>query len=36
MLIFNGSWNNIEIPKDWKKTDVLPVFSKDKHDDLGK
>jgi len=26
----------MEIPEEWKKTDVLPVFSKDEHDDLGK
>lgn len=34
-LIFNKSFNNEEIQKDWKNADDLPVATKGKQDDPG-
>ncbi|KGL73116.1 Putative 115 kDa protein in type-1 retrotransposable element R1DM, partial [Tinamus guttatus] len=34
-IIFERSWRAGEVPEDWKKTNVTPVFKKDKREDPG-
>ncbi|PKU46975.1 rna-directed dna polymerase from mobile element jockey-like [Limosa lapponica baueri] len=33
--IFERSWRTGEVPEDWRKANVIPVFKKDKKKDLG-
>ncbi|GAB0177007.1 mitochondrial enolase superfamily member 1 [Grus japonensis] len=35
-VIFERSWRTGEVPEDWRKANVTPVFKKDKKEDLGK
>lgn len=34
-IIFERSWQLGEVPKDWKKANVSPVFKKSKNEDPG-
>ncbi|PKU44861.1 rna-directed dna polymerase from mobile element jockey-like [Limosa lapponica baueri] len=34
-IIFEGSWRTGEMPEDWRKANVIPVFKKGKKEDLG-
>ncbi|PKU45804.1 hypothetical protein llap_3890 [Limosa lapponica baueri] len=34
-IIFESSWRTGEVPEDWRKTNVTPVFKKDKKDNPG-
>ncbi|KFP27790.1 RNA-directed DNA polymerase from mobile element jockey, partial [Colius striatus] len=34
-IIFSKSWRTGEVPEDWKKANVTPVFKKGKKEDLG-
>ncbi|CAM5127912.1 unnamed protein product [Eretmochelys imbricata] len=34
-VIFENSWRSGEIPEDWKKANVVPIFKKGKKDDPG-
>lgn len=36
MIIFKRLWRSGEIPEDWKKINVIPVFKKGKEEDPGK
>ena len=35
-IIFEKSWLSVEIPSDWKKENIIPVFKKGKKEDPGK
>jgi len=34
-VIFENSWQSGEIPGDWKKGNIVPVFKKAREDDPG-
>ncbi|PKU31507.1 rna-directed dna polymerase from mobile element jockey- hypothetical protein [Limosa lapponica baueri] len=34
-IIFERSWRTGEVPEDWRKANVTPVFKKGKKEDLG-
>jgi len=34
-IIFERSWKTVEVPKDWRKANVTPVFKKGKKKDPG-
>ncbi|CAM5177829.1 unnamed protein product [Eretmochelys imbricata] len=34
-IIFENSWGSGEVPEDWKKANVVPIFKKGKKDDPG-
>ncbi|PKU40746.1 rna-directed dna polymerase from mobile element jockey-like [Limosa lapponica baueri] len=34
-IIFESSWRTGEVPEDWRKANVIPVFKKDKKEGLG-
>ncbi|PKU42688.1 rna-directed dna polymerase from mobile element hypothetical protein [Limosa lapponica baueri] len=34
-IIFDKSWRTGEVPEDWRKANVMPVFKKGKKEDLG-
>ncbi|KFQ54357.1 RNA-directed DNA polymerase from mobile element jockey, partial [Pelecanus crispus] len=34
-IIFEKSWQSGEVPADWKKGDVVPIFKKGRKDDPG-
>ncbi|CAM4572670.1 unnamed protein product [Caretta caretta] len=34
-IIFENSWRSGEVPDDWKKANVVPIFKKEKKEDLG-
>ncbi|CAM5076950.1 unnamed protein product [Eretmochelys imbricata] len=34
-IIFQNSWRSGEVPDDWKKTKVVPIFKKEKKEDPG-
>ncbi|CAM5091720.1 unnamed protein product [Eretmochelys imbricata] len=34
-IIFENSWRSGEVPDDWKKANVVPIFKKGKEEDLG-
>jgi len=34
-IIFERSWKTGEVPKEWKKSNVTPVYKKDKIEDPG-
>ncbi|CAM5085429.1 unnamed protein product [Eretmochelys imbricata] len=34
-IIFENSWRSGEVPEDWKKANVVPIFKKGKKDDPG-
>lgn len=34
-IIFERSWSSGEVPEDWKKQNITPVFKKGKEDDPG-
>ncbi|PKU46621.1 rna-directed dna polymerase from mobile element jockey- hypothetical protein [Limosa lapponica baueri] len=34
-IIFDRSWRTGEVPEDWRKANVIPVFKKGKKEDLG-
>ena len=34
-IIFERSWRTEEVPEDWRKANVTPVFKKGKKDDPG-
>ncbi|KGL84962.1 RNA-directed DNA polymerase from mobile element jockey, partial [Tinamus guttatus] len=34
-IIFERSWRTGEVPEDWKKANVMPVFKKGKQEDPG-
>ncbi|KFP34547.1 RNA-directed DNA polymerase from mobile element jockey, partial [Colius striatus] len=34
-VIFEQSWRTAEVPEDWRKANVTPVFKKGKKDDPG-
>lgn len=36
MIIFERLWRSGEVPEDWKKANVIPVFKKSKEMDPGK
>ncbi|KAJ7410645.1 RNA-directed DNA polymerase from mobile element jockey-like protein [Pitangus sulphuratus] len=35
MIIFESSWQSGEVPEDWKKANVIPIFRKGKTEDPG-
>ncbi|CAM4557775.1 unnamed protein product [Caretta caretta] len=34
-IIFENSWRSVEVPDDWKKANVVPIFKKGKKEDPG-
>lgn len=34
-MIFVGAWQLVEVPKDWGKTNVIPVFMREEKEDPG-
>ena len=34
-MIFERSWQSSEIPDDWKKENIVPIFKKGRKEDLG-
>jgi len=35
-IIFERSWRTGEVPEDWRKANVIPIFKKGKKEDPGK
>lgn len=36
MIIFGRTWRSGEVPEDWRKANVIPVFKKSKEKEPGK
>lgn len=34
-MIFDGSWQLVKVPNKWGKTNVIPVFVREKKEDPG-
>ncbi|PKU34099.1 rna-directed dna polymerase from mobile element jockey- hypothetical protein [Limosa lapponica baueri] len=34
-IIFERSWRTGEVPEDWRKANIIPIFKKGKKEDLG-